>query len=106
MRIIITGSAGFIGYHLALKLLDDGHSIIGIDNLNPYYDVKLKRDRVERLLKNNNYQNFRFDINDQVKLFDVFKNEEPQHIIHLAAQAGVRYSLVAPHEYVLSLIHI
>ena len=102
MKIIITGSAGFIGYHLALKLLDYGHSIIGIDNLNPYYDVKLKRDRVESLLKNHNYLHFTFDINDQIKLFDVFKNEKPERIIHLAAQAGVRYSLVAPHEYIES----
>ena len=93
MKILVTGVAGFIGMHSAKKLLDEGHEIIGIDNLNDYYDVSLKEDRLQTL---KDYKNFRFlklDIKDQKDLLNLFKKESPQRVLHLAAQAGVRYSI-------------
>jgi len=100
MRVLVTGSAGFIGNHVALRLLGDGHEVIGIDNLNPYYDVDLKRRRVERLVPNKNYTNCQIDINDREALDEVFKNHQPDRVVHLAAQAGVRHSLTAPRDYI------
>jgi len=100
----VTGVAGFIGMHSAKKLLDDGHEIIGIDNLNDYYDVTLKENRLKTL---EGYQNFRFlklDIKDQKNVLDLFKKESPQRVIHLAAQAGVRYSIQNPYVYIDSNI--
>ena len=100
----MTGVAGFIGMHSAKKLLDDGHEIIGIDNLNDYYDVTLKENRLKTL---EGYQNFRFlklDIKDQKNVLDLFKKESPQRVIHLAAQAGVRYSIQNPYVYIDSNI--
>jgi UDP-glucuronate 4-epimerase len=90
--------------HCAKKLLDDGHEIIGIDNLNDYYDVALKNDRLKIL---ENYKHFRFlklDIKDQKDVLDLFKKEMPQRILHLAAQAGVRYSIQNPYVYIDSNI--
>jgi len=104
MKILVTGVAGFIGMHSAKKLLDDGHEIIGIDNLNDYYDVTLKENRLKTL---EGYQNFRFlklDIKDQKNVLDLFKKESPQRVIHLAAQAGVRYSIQNPYVYIDSNI--
>jgi len=104
MKILVTGVAGFIGMHSAKKLLDDGHEIIGIDNLNDYYDVTLKQDRLKTL---EGYQNFRFvklDIKDQKDVLDLFKKESPQRVLHLAAQAGVRYSIQNPYVYIDSNI--
>ena len=100
----MTGVAGFIGMHSAKKLLDEGHEIIGIDNLNDYYDVSLKEDRLQTL---KDYKNFRFlklDIKDQKDVLDLFKKESPQRVLHLAAQAGVRYSIQNPYVYIDSNI--
>ncbi len=100
----MTGVAGFIGMHCARKLLDDGHEIVGIDNLNDYYDIALKEDRL-KLLKG--YKSFRFlklDIKDQKDVVDLFKKESPQRVLHLAAQAGVRYSIQNPYVYIDSNI--
>ena len=104
MKILVTGVAGFIGMHSAKKLLDDGHEIIGIDNLNDYYDVNLKEDRLKTL---EGYKNFRFlklDIKDQKDVLDLFKKESPERVLHLAAQAGVRYSIQNPYIYIDSNI--
>lgn len=104
MKILVTGIAGFIGMHSAKKLLDDGHEIIGIDNLNDYYDITLKEDRLKLL---EGYKNFRFlklDIKDQKDVADLFKKESPQRVLHLAAQAGVRYSIQNPYVYIDSNI--
>jgi len=104
MKILVTGVAGFIGMHSAKKLLDDGHKIIGIDNLNDYYDVTLKEDRLKALAS---YKHFRFvklDIKDQKDVLDLFKKESPQRVLHLAAQAGVRYSIENPYVYIDSNI--
>lgn len=104
MKILVTGVAGFIGIHSAKKLLDDGHEIIGIDNLNDYYDITLKEDRLKLL---EGYRNFRFlklDIKDQKDVADLFKKESPQRVLHLAAQAGVRYSIQNPYVYIDSNI--
>jgi len=100
----VTGVAGFIGMHSAKKLLDDGHEVIGIDNLNDYYDVTLKEDRLKLL---EGYKSFRFlklDIKDQKDVVDLFKKESPQRVLHLAAQAGVRYSIKNPYVYIDSNI--
>jgi UDP-glucuronate 4-epimerase len=100
MKILVTGVAGFIGMHSAKKLLDDGHEIIGIDNLNDYYDITLKEDRLKLL---EGYKNFRFlklDIKDQKDVADLFKKESPQRVLHLAAQAGVRYSIQNPYVFI------
>jgi UDP-glucuronate 4-epimerase len=102
MRILVTGAAGFIGFHLARRLLKDGHEIVGMDNLNAYYDVGLKKDRLA-LLKP--YPLFRFhllDLADRQGMEELFKAERPEIVVHLAAQAGVRYSLENPHAYVES----
>ena len=104
MKILVTGVAGFIGMHSAKKLLDEGHDVIGIDNLNDYYDVTLKEDRLQTL---KDYKNFRFlklDIKDQKGVLDLFKKESPQRVLHLAAQAGVRYSIQNPYVYIDSNI--
>lgn len=98
-RIIVTGAAGFIGYHLCERLLSEGHEIVGLDNLNPYYDVRLKEDRL-RLLESR--PGFRFkvlDIFDREPLLALFAAERPDAVVNLAAQAGVRYSLSHPHSY-------
>ena len=100
----MTGVAGFIGMHCARKLLDDGHEIVGIDNLNDYYDIALKEDRLKLL---EGYKSFRFlklDIKDQKDVVDLFKKESPQRVLHLAAQAGVRYSIQNPYVYIESNI--
>ncbi len=100
MRVLVTGSAGFIGNHISLRLLEEGRDVVGIDNLNSYYDVNLKRRRIERLTPFENYINAPIDINDQDKLNKVFKDYKIDQIIHLAAQAGVRHSLTAPRDYI------
>lgn len=102
MSILITGAAGFIGYHLSSRLLAKGFHVVGIDNLNDYYDVRLKRDRLSLLKKNNNFTFYETDLADAQKLQGVFKRERLNIVINLAAQAGVRYSLSNPHSYVHS----
>ena len=102
--IIITGSAGFIGSTVCIKLLERGESIIGIDNHNDYYDPKIKEARVKRLTKYSNYQHYRVDLSDQKNLEDIFKSHKPQNVVNLAAQAGVRYSMENPLAYIRSNI--
>lgn len=99
-KILLTGAAGFIGFHVSRCLLARGDEVIGIDNLNSYYDVKLKRDRLAQL---NDAPCFRFhslDISRRDELAALFAAEKPERVCHLAAQAGVRYSLTNPHAYV------
>ena len=102
MKYLVTGAAGFIGMHTCIKLLSNGHKVLGLDNLNKYYDVKLKNSRL-KILKQ--HRNFIFKKNDIVhlsKLKKIFKKFRPRHVIHLAAQAGVRYSINHPDIYVKS----
>lgn len=100
MRILITGTAGFIGNALALKLLARGDEIIGVDNVNDYYDVALKEARLKRVTSAKNFTEVRVSIEDRAALTEVFRRYRPQRVVHLAAQAGVRYSLQNPHAYV------
>ncbi len=102
MKILVTGTAGFIGNALALRLLQRGDSVIGIDNLNDYYDVGLKQARLERLANFESFTDVRADIADTGVMNDLFLNQQPQRVVNLAAQAGVRYSISNPHAYVNS----
>ena len=104
MKILVTGSAGFIGSMLSLKLLDRGDEVVGIDNHNDYYDPKIKEARLEKLKKYPNYKHFKVDLGDQKNLEDVFKDHKPQKVVNLAAQAGVRYSIENPLAYINSNI--
>ncbi len=104
MRILITGAAGFIGFHTSQYLLNRGDSVIGIDNLNDYYDPSLKEARLSQLKNNSNFSFHKIDIIDKDAVDNVFKSESPDYIIHLAAQAGVRYSLKNPYAYIDSNI--
>jgi len=99
-NILITGSAGFIGFHVSKALLERGDSVLGIDNFNNYYDPKLKEDRNAILEKHENYKIYRTDICDEKKLGEIFDSCQIDTICHLAAQAGVRYSLEHPGEYI------
>ena len=103
-KILVTGSAGFIGSHLSGRLLDAGYTVIGIDNLNDYYDVGLKRDRLEKMLRNR-VENHEVDLADTERVMEIFREERPDIVINLAAQAGVRYSLDNPHAYITSNIN-
>ena len=103
-KIVITGSAGFIGASLCIKLLERGDNIIGIDNHNDYYDPKIKEARIERLAKYSNYQHYRIDLKDEENLSKIFKDHKPQKVVNLAAQAGVRYSMENPLAYINSNI--
>ena len=103
-KIIVTGSAGFIGFSLCIKLLERGDSIIGIDNHNDYYDPKIKDARLQRLVKYKNYKHYRLDLIDQSGLDKIFKDSSPNKVINLAAQAGVRYSMENPLAYINSNI--
>ena len=104
MKILVTGSAGFIGSFLSQRLIERGDEVIGIDNHNDYYDSKLKDDRLNQFIDNQNYIHFRCDISDKNKIDDIFKNNKPEKVVNLAAQAGVRYSMENPHSYVDSNI--
>tara|TARA_Y100000389_G_scaffold168042_1_gene173517 strand:+ start:19684 stop:20697 length:1014 start_codon:yes stop_codon:yes gene_type:complete len=99
-KIIITGSIGFIGAALSLKLLEREENIIGIDNHNDYYDVSIKEARLKRLKRYQNYQHYKLDICDKKNLDNIFEKHKPQRVINLAAQAGVRYSIENPLAYV------
>jgi UDP-glucuronate 4-epimerase len=98
--ILLTGAAGFIGMHSCEKFLEAGYSVIGIDNLNNYYDVKLKNDRLSRLIDNDNFNFFKVDIVDKIAIQEIFQETQPAYVLHLAAQAGVRYSIENPHAYI------
>jgi UDP-glucuronate 4-epimerase len=100
--ILITGTAGFIGSHVALRLLDDGHRVIGYDNLNDYYDVNLKKARLARFEGHPGYTHITADLADREAVENCFATHRPGHVIHLAAQAGVRYAAENPHVYVSS----
>ena len=106
--IFVTGSAGFIGFSLCKKLIEDGYKVIGIDNINDYYDTKLKERRLEILLekslKNENWKFFKIDLLNKDLLLEIFAEYKPQTVINLAAQAGVRYSLENPGAYINSNI--
>jgi len=119
MKILITGTAGFIGFHLSNRLLADGHEIVGIDNINDYYDVKLKKDRLafagidaanlqfnipQVSEKNAGYTFVKTDLTNSEAIHDLFKIEKPDAVVNLAAQAGVRYSLEHPQTYIDSNI--
>lgn len=103
-KILITGGAGFIGFHLSKRLLEAGTAVIGIDNLNDYYEVSLKEDRLAILRQFPNYQFLKQDIADKEGLFAVFERERPDIVVNLAAQAGVRYSIENPQAYIDSNI--
>ena len=100
MRILVTGAAGFIGFHLSRRLLDRGDSVVGVDNMNAYYDVRLKEARLERLRANDAFDFVRADLSDREAMEELFAGGRFDAIVNLAAQAGVRYSLENPHAYV------
>jgi UDP-glucuronate 4-epimerase len=100
MRILITGSAGFIGNALAIKLLERGDEVIGIDNLNDYYDVRLKKDRLARVAAHPEFTELRISLEDRTAIDQAFAQYRPQRVVNLAAQAGVRYSIEHPETYV------
>ncbi|KAA8985375.1 NAD-dependent epimerase [Halospina sp. K52047b] len=100
MRILVTGTAGFIGSHVAHRLLDRGDEVIGVDNVNDYYDVSLKEARLARLTRREGFTEERLDIADREGMARLFSEYQPQRVVHLAAQAGVRYSIENPNAYV------
>lgn len=102
MRLLITGAAGFIGFHLAKLRLERGDSVIVIDNLNDYYDVRLKLARLELLQAYPDFHFYQADISDLAAVNEIFAKHQPERVVNLAAQAGVRYSLTNPHAYVQS----
>ncbi|MCF7987009.1 MAG: NAD-dependent epimerase [Methylovulum sp.] len=104
MKVIVTGAAGFIGSALALKLLERGDDIVGIDNLNEYYDVNLKLARLGRLTDFQNFKFIKLDIADKVAVLQAFAEQQCSKVMHLAAQAGVRYSITNPDAYINSNI--
>ena len=99
-KTLITGAAGFIGMHVAQVLLARGDAVIGIDNLNDYYDPHLKQDRLARLVPNAHFRFVKLDVADRRAMEHLFAQEKFDRVVHLAAQAGVRYSLVNPHAYI------
>ena len=104
MKILVTGTAGFIGSTLAKRLLDRGDEVLGIDNLNDYYSVQLKKDRLSTLLDYDNFTDLRIGIEDGASMQKAFADFNPQRVVNLAAQAGVRYSLENPQAYLDSNI--
>ena len=101
-KILVTGAAGFIGFHLSRRLLEGGDAVVGLDNLNPYYDVTLKEVRLALLEKHGNFRFVRADLADRRSMEAVFEEKRIEIVVNLAAQAGVRYSLENPHAYVES----
>lgn len=100
MRILVTGTAGFIGFHVARRLIADGHLVVGFDGMTPYYDINLKKRRLDVLAKTNGYRHHEAMLEDKAALERAAADCDPEVIIHLAAQAGVRYSLECPEAYV------
>ena len=99
MKILITGVAGFIGFHVAERLLAQGHVVVGLDNLNDYYEVSLKLARLARIESRPNFRFIRLDLADRTVMAELFAREKFERVIHLGAQAGVRYSIDNPHAY-------
>ncbi len=105
MKVLVTGCAGFIGFHFSKRLLDiEGYRVIGIDNLNPYYSVSLKEDRLNILKKYHGFDFYKISIEDRQKLETIFLESKIDYVVHFAAQAGVRYSLKDPYSYIDSNI--
>ena len=104
MRILVTGVAGFIGMHATLRLLNDGHEVAGLDNLNDYYDVNLKQARLDHIGSLNQFAFHKLDLADKAGINTLFTEFQPEVVVNLAAQAGVRYSLENPHSYIDSNI--
>ena len=102
MKVLVTGAAGFIGYHVSAGLLARGDTVVGLDNLDPYYDVGLKRARVERLTPNPRFEFLHLDLTDRADMEATFARVRPERVVHLGAQAGVRHSFRDPHAYVHS----
>src|SRR4051812_11482457 len=98
--ILVTGAAGFIGFHVAKRLLEQGRSLIGLDNLNAYYDPALKRARLKELAAFSEFRFEQIDLADRARMEALFTAYRFPHVVHLAAQAGVRHSLTEPHAYV------
>jgi UDP-glucuronate 4-epimerase len=104
MKILVTGTAGFIGNALTIRLLDRGDEVIGVDNVNDYYDPTLKEARLARIKDHKNFTEARISVEDRAAMEAAFRKYQPQRVVHLAAQAGVRYSLQNPHAYIDSNI--
>lgn len=102
MKILLTGAAGFIGMHTAKRLLARGDEVVGLDNLNDYYDVNLKKNRLLKLTESKNFRFVKIDLTDEKNIKKLFEDEKFNAVVHLAAQAGVRYSLTHPQAYISS----
>ena len=100
MKILVTGAAGFIGMHVCSSLIQNGKKVVGIDNINNYYSVSLKKNRLKKLKKLKNFKFIKVDIKNKNKIKKIFLKEKFTHVINLAAQAGVAYSLINPHSYI------
>ncbi len=106
-KVLVTGAAGFIGFHSSQRLIEEGYEVIGIDNFNNYYDVKLKKARIEHLSKKSRDKKWEFikcDLLEKIKLDEIFDRYKPEYVLNLAAQAGVRYSIDNPSQYINSNI--
>ena len=103
-KILVTGAAGFIGFHVSRRLIDRGDLVAGLDNLNSYYDVQLKRDRLSQLTGSPGFEFRQIDLTDEASVRELFQSFRPERVVHLAAQAGVRYSIENPRAYIDSNI--